>query len=69
MSEKIEKIVELINDRMITSGTSAKELAKASGVAYITIYRVLNKKATPHNSTLKKLLDALEISSDEIRNI
>lgn len=69
MSDKIEKIVELINDRMITSGTSAKELAKVSGVAYITIYRVLNKKTTPHNSTLKKLLDALEISSDEIRNI
>ena len=57
---------ERIAEALLRAGMNARELAKATGISEVSIYKEVNGKTAPRNSTLKKICDALKVDPAEV---
>ncbi len=64
MEAAVQRILEILEEQGITK----TQLAKKSGLALGTISRILNGKQELKTETLKKIADALEVSTYEIQD-
>lgn len=58
---KWKLVPEKISEAMLAKGINARTLAKEAGLSEVSIYKAINGKTSPRNSTIKKICDALGI--------
>ena len=66
MTMKFRIVPERIAEAMLRAGTNARALAKAAGISEVSIYKAVNGKTAPRNSTLKKICDVLKVDPAEV---
>jgi len=57
---------EQIAKAMLRAGINARQLANVTGISEVSIYKAINGKTAPRNSTLKKICDALNVDPAEV---
>jgi DNA-binding Xre family transcriptional regulator len=66
MTMKFKIVPERIAEAMLRAGTNARALAKATGISEVSMYKAVNGKTAPRNSTLKKICDVLNVDPAEV---
>ena len=66
MTMKFRINPEKIATAMLRAGTNARTLANVTGISEVSVYKAVNGKTAPRNSTLKKICDALCVDPAEI---
>ena len=66
MTMKFKIVPERIAEAMLRAGTNARSVAKAAGLSEVSIYKAVNGKTAPRNSTIKKICDVLHVDPAEI---